>query len=58
MDTITTLGCFRDTFLGDTIIVLLVYSFLTTLIIFILIWVLKNNFKKNKEVSNNGIKSV
>lgn len=57
MDTITPLGCFRDTFLGDIIIVLLVYSFLTTLIIFILIWVLKNNFKK-QGVVNNGIKSV
>jgi len=58
MDTITPLSCFRDTFLGDTIIALLIYSFLTTLLIIILIWVLKNNFKKNKEVSNNGIKSV
>ena len=57
MDTITPLGCFRDTFLGDTIIVLLVYSFLTTLLIIILIWILKNNFKK-QGATNNGIKSV
>ena len=50
-----TLICFRETLLGNTIIGLFVYGVLTTLIIIILIWILKNNFKKTNEV-NNGIK--
>lgn len=44
-----TLICFRETLLGNTIIGLFVYGALTTIIIIILIWVLKNNFRKNKE---------
>ena len=42
--------CFRNTILGNTIITLFVYSTLTTILIIILLWILKNQFNKNKGV--------
>jgi len=42
--------CFRNTMLGNTIIALFIYSTLTTILIIILLWILKNQFNKNKGV--------
>jgi hypothetical protein len=41
------LECFRGE-LGTITITLFVYSLLTTLLLIILLWILKNNFKRDK----------
>ena len=43
------INCLKDSFVGDLSLILLVYSIVTTLVIFLLIWILKNNFQAKRQ---------
>jgi len=45
----TLLECFRGV-LGTIVIILFIYSMLSTILIIILLWIIKNQFNKNKGV--------
>lgn len=49
------LECYQQTFLGNVIIALFVYGSLTTIMIFILIWLLRNNFKKGEKNESSNL---
>ena len=55
-NTIGFISCMQNSVIGDIVIALTIYSLLATLIIFILIWVLKNQFSKNSGASNQQVK--
>lgn len=47
------IGCMQESIIGNIVIGLTIYGLLATLVIFILIWVLKNQFNKNKGETQN-----
>jgi len=50
MNEINFINCMQDTSLGGIVITLFVYGMLTTILIIILLWIIKNQFNKNKGV--------
>lgn len=50
MNEINFINCMQNTSLGTIVIILFVYGALLTILIIILLWIIKNQFNKNKEV--------